>query len=148
MELKLPEDFREFLKSLNANGVKYLLIGGYAVGFYGYPRATNDIDIFVAKDSENIRCLIQSLQEFGFTAEKALAESFALEKSILRMGVEPLKIEIANFISGVEFEDAYKERVVGIIDDIEVSLIGPDHLKINKRASGRYKDLNDLENLP
>ena len=66
METKLPEDFREFLKLLNANGVKYLLIGGYAVGFYGYPRATNDMDIFVSKDSDNAERLVKALKEFGF----------------------------------------------------------------------------------
>lgn len=148
MALELPKDFKEFLKSLNANSVKYLLIGGYAVGFHGYPRATNDIDIFVAKDLENARRLIQSLNEFGFAANESSAELFTMEKSIVRMGVEPLKIKIANFISGVEFEDAYEERIIGLIDEIEVSLISLRHLKINKKASGRYKDLNDLENLP
>ena len=75
-------------------------------------------------------------------------ELFTQGKNIVRMGVEPLKIEIANFISGVEFEDAYKEKVISIINGIEVSLISLRHLKINKEASGRYKDLNDLENLP
>jgi predicted nucleotidyltransferase len=148
MELELPKDFREFLKSLNANGVKYLLIGGYAVGFHGYPRATNDIDIFVAKDLENAERLVKSLVEFGFDLEVLSTEIFTAERSIVRMGVEPMKIEIANFISGVEFEEAYNDRVVGKISGLEITLISLRHLKINKKASGRYKDLNDLENLP
>lgn len=148
MELELPIDFKEFLKSLNANGVRYLLIGGYAVGFHGYPRATNDMDIFVAKDLENARRLIKSLADFGFGTDELSAELFTQEKSIVRMGVEPMKIEIANFISGVNFEKAYKDKVVGILDESEISIISLRHLKINKKASGRYKDLNDLENLP
>jgi predicted nucleotidyltransferase len=148
MELELPKDFKEFLRSLNANGVRYLLIGGYAVGFYGYPRATNDIDVFVAKDSENARRLVESLIEFGFATSELSAELFTQEKSIVRMGVEPMKIEIANFISGVEFEEAYNDKIIGVIDGVEISLISLHHLKINKKASGRYKDLNDLENLP
>lgn len=96
MELELPKDFKEFLKSLNANGVKYLLIGGYAVGYYGYPRATNDIDIFVAKDAENARRLVERLSDFGFGGGQLSPELFTQEKSIVRMGIEPMKIEIAN----------------------------------------------------
>jgi predicted nucleotidyltransferase len=148
MDLELPNDFKEFLKSLNANGVKYLLIGGYAVGYYGYPRATNDIDIFVAKDSENARRLVKSLSDFGFETERLSDEIFTSEKSLVRMGVEPMKIEITNFISGVAFEDAYRDKNTGVIDGVEISLISLHHLKINKKASGRYKDLNDLEHLP
>lgn len=148
MEIKLPEDFKEFLKLLNANGVKYLLIGGYAVGFYGYPRATNDIDIFVAKDSENARRLVKTLTNFGFDTKDLSTEIFTREKSIVRMGIEPMKIEIANFISGVEFDECFEQKNIGKIDDLEINLISLKHLKINKKASGRFKDLNDLENLP
>jgi len=133
---------------LNANGVRYLLIGGYAVGFYGYPRATNDIDIFIAKDLENARRLVKSLKEFGFGTTELSFELFTQNKSIVRIGVEPMKIEFANFISGIEFEEAYKDKIVGVIDEVEINLISLEHLKINKKASGRYKDLNDLENLP
>ena len=64
------------------------------------------------------------------------------------MGVEPLKIEVANFISGVEFEEAYKDKIIGSINEVEINIISLQHLKLNKKASGRYKDLNDLENLP
>jgi len=147
MEIELPKDFKEFLKLLNVNGVRYLLIGGYAVGFYGYPRATNDIDIFIAKDLENAQRVVKSLSDFGFAVNELSHEIFTQEKSLVRMGVEPMKIEIANFISGIEFEEAYRDRVIGIISEIEISLISLAHLKINKKASGRYKDLNDLENL-
>ncbi len=148
MDVKLPKDFKELLRLLNANGIKYLLIGGYAVGFHGYPRTTNDIDIFVARDSENAQRLVKSLIDFGFGTGEFSTELFMQEKSIVRMGVEPLKIEIANFISGIEFEEAYQDKVIGLIDEIEMSIISLEHLKINKKASGRYKDLNDLEHLP
>lgn len=148
MDTELPRDFKELLKLLNANGVRYLLIGGYAVGFHGYPRATNDIDVFVAKDEENSRRLVKTLINFGFETGELSADIFMRDKSIVRMGVEPLKIEIANFISGIEFEEAYNGKIIGLIDEIEIKIISLEHLKINKKASGRYKDLNDLENLP
>ncbi|HLM00499.1 MAG TPA: nucleotidyltransferase [Pyrinomonadaceae bacterium] len=140
MGIELATDFKEFLKSLNANGVRYLLIGGYAVGFHGYPRATNDLDVFVAKDSDNARRLVTCLEEFGFAAVAELSEElFIQEKSLVRMGIEPIKIEIVNFISGVEFEEAYKDKIIGVIDEIEVDLISLHHLKINKKASGNTK---------
>lgn len=148
MELELARDFKEFLRSLNANGVRYLLIDGYAIGIHGYPRATNDLDIFVAKDLENARRLIKCLDDFGFGSSGLSVETFTQEKSIVRMGVEPVKIEVANFISGVNFEEAYRDKIVGVIDEVQIDLISLHHLKINKKASGRYKDLNDLENLP
>ncbi len=144
----LPKDFKELLKLLNANGVRYLLIGGYAVGFHGYPRATNDLDIFIAKDLENAQRLVKSLIDFGFGTDEISPSLFMQEKSIVRMGVEPLKIEFANFISGIEFEKAYRDKITGVIDEIKINIISLQHLKINKKASGRYKDLNDLENLP
>lgn len=136
------------MKLLNANDVKYLLIGGYAVGFHGYPRATNDMDIFVAKETGNAEKVVKTLIEFGFATTELSPQIFTQEKSLVRMGVPPMKIEITNFIDGVEFEEAYVERVLGVIDEVEVSLIGLRLLKINKKASGRFKDLNDLENLP
>jgi predicted nucleotidyltransferase len=148
MDIELPKDYEEFLKLLNANGVKYLLIGGFAVGFHGYPRATYDIDIFVSKDFENANRLIKTLNEFGFEIEGLETTLFTKDKSIVRMGVEPVKIELANFISGIEFEDAFENRVIGKIGGVEVNLISLNDLKKNKKASGRHKDLNDLENLP
>ncbi len=148
MEIRLPNDFKELLNLLNANGVRYLLIGGYAVGFYGYPRATNDMDIFVAKDVINAQLIIKSLTEFGFSSDELSENLFTVEKSIVRMGIEPMKVEIVNFISGIEFEKAYEKKVIGEIDNTKINLISLTDLKINKKASGRYKDLNDLENLP
>ncbi|CAN5636416.1 hypothetical protein BH24ACI2_BH24ACI2_07790 [soil metagenome] len=123
MDTELPKDFKELLKLLNANGVRYLLIGGYAVGFHGYPRATNDIYIFVAKDLENARRVVKSLTDFGFGKGELSVKLFMQEKSIVRMGVEPLKIEFANFISGIEFEEAYKDKIIGLIDEIEIKII-------------------------
>ena len=148
MDIELPKDFKKLLRLLNANGVRYLLIGGYAVGYHGYPRATNDIDIFIAKDLENAQRLVQILFDFGFGTNDLSTEIFLQEKSLVRMGVEPMKIEITNFISGVDFEDAYQDKFIGVIDGVEVSLISLHYLKINKQASGRHKDLNDLENFP
>lgn len=148
MDIVLPPDFKEFLKLLNDHNIKYLLIGGYAVGYHGYPRATNDMDIWIAIDSENAELMIKVLKEFGFDTPQLSKDLFLEENKILRMGVAPMRIEILTSISGVNFEECYQQKVVDEIDGIQVDIINLEQLKINKKASGRHKDLDDFENLP
>jgi hypothetical protein len=133
---------------LNSNEVEYLLVGGYAVGYYGYPRATADLDIWVALSPRNAEKLVTVLQTFGFDVPELSAELFLQKERIIRMGVPPLRVEIMTTISGVDFEACYTERVVDKIDEVEVNLISLHHLKTNKAAAGRHKDLDDLEHLP
>jgi len=148
MDIELPPDFKEFLKLLSAHKVEYLLIGGYAVGYHGYPRATHDMDIWIAVYPENAKRVTSALREFGFDLPELSPDLFLKNQSIVRMGVPPLQIEIATTISGVDFKECYRKRVTEVMDGIEVNLISLDQLKVNKRASGRHKDLDDLEHLP
>ncbi len=143
----LPPDFKEFLQLLNSHQVEYLLIGGYAVGYYGYPRATADMNIWIATEPENAEKVVKVLQEFGFGVEELTPDLFLKEEQIIRMGLPPVRIEILTTISGVNFRECYAARQVDVLDGLAVNLISLNHLKINKKASGRYKDLNDLENL-
>jgi len=146
--IHLPSDFKEFLKLLNAHQVEYLLIGGYAVGYHGYPRATVDMDIWIAMNPVNSQKIVTVLKEFGFGLPELSSELFQKEWQIIRLGVPPVRIELATTLSGVDFNECYAERVVDILDGIKVNLISLKHLKINKTASGRHQDLADLENLP
>ena len=146
--IHLPPDFKEFLKLLNAHQIKYLLIGGYAVGYHGYPRATADMDIWIAMNPENAEKVVAALKQFGFNIPDLSVEMFLKLNQIIRMGLPPVRIEILTSISGVSFEECYPERVVDELDGVEVNLISLRHLKINKKAFGRHKDLDDLENLP
>ncbi len=146
--IRLPQDFKEFLKLLKEHNVRYLLIGGYAVGFYGYPHATADMDIWIAIHPENANRIVTVLKEFGFDVPELSPQLFLKEKQIIRMGVPPVKLEISTSISGVEFDACYKRRITVELDGVEVNLIGLTDLKINKKASGRTKDITDLENLP
>ena len=146
--IRLPPDFKDFLKLLNEHKVRYLLIGGYAVGYHGYPRATSDMDIWVAVEADNAEKIVAVIREFGFNVPELSAKLFLKEKQIIRMGVPPVRLEITTSISGVEFGECYQERITDMLDGVEVNLINLQYLKVNKRASGRYKDLNDLENLP
>jgi hypothetical protein len=133
---------------LNSRQVEYLLIGGYAVGYYGYPRATADIDIWIAINPANANKVADVIRDFfGADIKGATPELFLQENKIARMGLPPFRIEILTTISGVDFGECFAERVIDNIDGIDVNLISLKHLKANKRASGRLKDLNDLEHL-
>ncbi|MGK5093552.1 hypothetical protein WDW89_16275 [Deltaproteobacteria bacterium TL4] len=148
MDFVLPNDFKEFLRLLNEQAVAYLLIGGYAVGYHGYPRATNDMDIWVAIHEDNAKRLVSVLHQFGFKEADLTPELFLQKDKIIRMGLPPIRIEVLTSISGVEFETCYADRVCDTIDGVEISLISLPHLRINKLSSGRHKDLDDLEKLP
>jgi hypothetical protein len=144
----LPSDFKEFLKLLNSHGVEYLIVGGYAVGYYGYPRATVDLDIWVARTPQNAQKLVAAIKEFGFDVPELSPELFLKENQVIRMGAPPFRIEIVTSASGVTFEECYAARTQAVLDDVQANIISLDHLKANKRAAGRYKDLDDLEHLP
>jgi len=146
--IQLPPDFKEFLKLLNKHKVEYLLVGGYAVGYYGYPRATADMDIWIAVNPTNANRMVTALNEFGFDAPELTTDLFLEENKIIRMGVPPVRLEIITTISGVDFDSCFQQKEPGKIDGIEVNIINLENLRKNKKASGRYKDLNDLENLP
>jgi len=148
MALELPKDFKEFLRLLRAHRVEYLLIGAWAVGYHGYPRATNDLDVWIAISTVNAQRVVKALREFGFDVSEPSASKFLQENQIIRMGVEPIQIEISTSISGVDFAECYDERIESIMDGEPVSVISLRHLKINKKASGRFKDLADLDYLP
>lgn len=145
--IPLPPDFSEFLRLLNTHEVRYLLVGGYAVGYHGYVRATADMDIWVDREQENAERLVEVLREFGFGGSDPSLEMFLKESQVIRMGVPPVRIELLTSVSGVGFEECYAERIVEDWDDASVNVLSLPKLKVNKRASGRLKDLNDLEHL-
>jgi hypothetical protein len=132
---------------LNLHEVKYLLVGGHAVSYHGYPRATADMDLWIAISPQNSGKVVAVLKEFGFDVPELNPDLFLDENKIIRMGLPPLRIEIITSISGVNFDECYSERIFDTIDGVEVSIISLKHLKINKKASGRFKDLDDLEHL-
>ncbi len=145
---ELPQDFKEFLKLLNDYHVKYLLIGGYAVGYHGFPRTTVDMEIWVAADSQNAMKLVAVFHAFGMKNPDIKPDLFLKPGNIVRLGVPPVRIEIFNEIDGVKFSDCITNAVLGDFEGVQVPLISLDDLKRNKKASGRHKDLEDLEHLP
>jgi len=144
----LTDDFKEFLKSFNDQHVEYLLVGGYAVGLHGYPRATIDLDVWVRPDLANASRVISALRAFGFETTSLKEQLFVSLESLVRFGVPPFRIEIMTAIDGVQFDACHRRAVHFNIDGMSVPVISLADLKVNKRAAGRHKDLNDLENLP
>lgn len=124
------------------------MVGGYAVGYHGYPRATGDMDIWVALHPNNAEKVTQVLREFGFGLPELSNEIFLQENRIVRMGVPPFRLEVFTTISGVQFDECFAERITDEIDGVSVNLINLKYLKQNKQASARPKDINDLLNLP
>ena len=144
----LTADFREFLSVLNAHGVDYLLVGGYAVGIHGYPRATVDLDVWVRATSDNAARVLAAVRAFGFDTPALKLRLFTDPDSIVRFGVPPFRIELMTSIDGVEFDPCRARAMSCELDGVVVNVISLADLKINKRAAGRHKDLADLENLP
>jgi predicted nucleotidyltransferase len=143
----MHRDFKEFLKLLKERKIRYLLIGGYAVIYYGYPRMTADMDIWIEKTKDNAEKLLQAIIDFGFNPPELSPIIFLSDNAIIRMGIKPFMIELLNDISGVSFDDCYERKTTGLIDGIEVDLISLEDLLINKKAAGRLKDLSDIESL-
>ena len=144
---KLDPNFADFLKSLNARSVDYLVVGGYAVGFHGYVRATGDLDVFVRLSAQNAENLILAFKDFGFDLPELTAAVFMEPGKIVRIGVPPLRLEVMNEISGVKFEECFGQRIEEMINGIRVCFIDRENLLLNKRAAGRPKDLADIDAL-
>jgi len=146
--MQLAEDFKEFLRLLNEKKVKYLLVGGHAISFHGYVRPTGDMDIWVEGTVENGMKLREALADFGFGDAGFSIRDLIDPKKILRLGIPPVRIEIMTEIDGVQFQECFSSGVDCEIDGIKIHFINLEQLKKNKKASGRLKDLADLDYLP
>jgi hypothetical protein len=140
-------DFEDFLRLLEAQRVDSMIVGGYAVAYHGFPRFTKDIAIFFSAAEDNLVRLRAALIEFGFQPDTVPLKTLADPDSVLAIGVEPVRIDLLNRIDGVAFPDAQPNTVRGRYGAVEVTFIGKEDLLRNKRASGRHRDLGDVEEL-
>ena len=145
--MNIQQDFKELLRLLEKNNVDYLIVGGYAVAFYGYPRFTKDIDIFFKDSKDNRVEILNSLIEFGFSSDDLKEEMFKTKGNVVTFGVEPVRVDFLNSIDGVKFEEAVKNRVRGKYDTLEVYFIGKEELIKNKLSTERLQDKADAEEL-
>lgn len=142
----LNRDFKEFAGLLNAEGVEYLVVGGYALAAHGHPRYTGDIDFWINPSSENIARVLKALAAFGFGSLGLSAADFGSD-TVIQLGHPPRRIDLLTAIDGVSFEPCHRRREEALVDGVRLPIIGIDDFKANKRASGRLKDLADLESL-
>lgn len=143
----LTKDFKEFIQLLNAKKVEYLLVGGYAVILHGYPRFTGDIDFWINPAPKNAKRIIEVLDQFGFSSLNLGIVDFTHPDQIIQLGHEPYRIDLITSIEGVFFDECYTQKVVFHVDNIPIQTISKGMLKKNKKAAGRYKDLDDYEHL-
>jgi predicted nucleotidyltransferase len=146
--IPLLPDFLDLLRYLNEEKVEYLIVGGMAVNYYGYHRSTGDLDIWVAVSATNQDRLANALQRFGFSARSVSHRPLLEKPNFIRIGQEPIRVEIHSDISGVQFDECAARAEVCSIEGIDVRFISLKDLRTNKAASGRTKDRADLEALP
>jgi hypothetical protein len=146
--IRLPTDFKEFFELLNSEKVDYLLVGGYAVIYYGYSRATGDIDVWMRVSAQNAEAICRALTAFGFAATSIDTQIFLEPHKVFQIGIPPLRIDLLTSISGVEFDACFQHSSVIDCDGTPIRIISLADLRENKRASGRAKDQADLEYLP
>jgi hypothetical protein len=145
--MKLHKDLREFLELLNSHKVDFVLVGGHAVAFHGYPRYTGDIDFLVRPDVENGRRIVEVMEAFGFDETGIRAEDFIMPDRIIQLGYPPNRIDLITSISACSFDEVWESRVETALDNIPVFIIGKDTLVKNKQAANRIKDILDVEKL-
>jgi hypothetical protein len=145
--MNLEEDLREFVELLNALDVHYLVVGAFAVAYYGYPRFTADLDLFIERSQENAERLVKVIERFGFGDLNLTADDFLHEDQVIQLGISPNRIDLLTFISAVDFQEAWTTRQQAEIQGLSVQFISRELLKCNKAASGRSQDLLDLERL-
>ena len=143
----LSRDFREFVTLLEQYNVRYMVVGGYAVAIHGHPRYTKDLDIWIWVHEKNAKNILAALSEFGFDSLGLTEDDFLTIGYMIQLGLPPNRIDILTKADGLEFENCYDSRVIIEIEGMPVNFIDLENLKKNKRASGRFQDLADLENL-
>jgi len=143
----LNEDYRDMLQILLGNSVRFLVVGAYALGAHGYPRATGDFDLWVDTSADNSRRIYTSLAEFGAPLSDISETTFTEKGIIFQIGIAPRRIDIITHIDGVDFEKAFQNRQTIEIEGLLIPFISRDDLITNKRSTGRAKDLLDADSL-
>lgn len=140
-------DFVDLLRAFVDRDVRFLVVGAYALGVHGRPRATGDLDIWIDATPENAPRVIDALNRFGVPTDQVTAADFSRPGIVFQMGLSPVRIDVLTQLSGVTFADAWPDRMRARLGEIEVNVIGRSAFILNKRATGRARDLGDIEAL-
>ena len=143
----LDENFREFIRLLNAHEVKYLVVGGFAVAYHGHPRYTKDIDFWIWAEPKNAENVLAAIKDFGFGSLDLLQADFLDLDSIIQLGYEPNRIDLITSVEGLDFQSCFSQRKEANFEGIPIHFIDLESLIISKQQAGRLKDLADVEAL-
>ncbi|MCE5340427.1 MAG: nucleotidyltransferase family protein [Planctomycetaceae bacterium] len=143
--MEIQKDYKELLELFNAHKVEYLVVGGFALAFHGAPRFTGDIDLLIKPDIENAKKILAALSDFGFASLNFTEADFLKPDNIIQLGYPPVRIDIIMSISGVDWQTASRGKIAGQYGDVNVFYLGKEEFIANKKASGRLKDLADIE---
>ena len=145
--MEVQKDFKDLLALLNEHNVEFMIVGGYALAYHGSPRFTGDIDIYVQPSPENAKRILAALADFGFASLGLIEGDFQTPNKITQLGVPPVRIDIITSITGVSWDDASTNKCAGTYGGIAVFYLGKEQFIANKQATGRKKDLADIESL-
>ena len=140
-------DFKELLLAFNAHNVEYLIVGAHALAAYGHIRATKDLDLWVRPEVSNAQKVLQALSDFGAPLSDLTADDLSRKDTIFQIGLPPLRIDIITSIDGVEFADAWPDRLETMFGGVPALVISRRHLITNKKTAARLQDLADVQNL-
>lgn len=143
----MNQDFVDLLRAFGAHDVRFLVVGAYALGVHGRPRATGDLDVWVEATADNAAKVMRALADFGAPLTEVSAADFGQPGIVFQMGLPPARIDVLTEITGVSFAEAWTGRVRAPFGPVEVDVIGREAFIRNKRATGRMKDLGDVESL-
>jgi len=144
--MTLPEDLKQLLLAFNAHGVEYLVVGAYAVGVYAEPRATKDLDLFIRSEVRNSEAVYRALAVYGAPIAGLTPADFRDDpNSIFQIGLPPARVDILQAVGGVDFEEAWGQRIEAALDDVSAHVISAEHLIESKLHTGRLQDLADVE---
>lgn len=145
--MEIQQDFRDLLQLFNETNVEYIVVGGYALAFHGVPRYTGDIDLWLKISKQNAENVIKALRKFGFGSIKLSPSDLTQKDQIIQIGYPPVRIDLMTSIDGVDWDDAFKNSLKSHYGDITINLISKEDFIKNKKATGRFKDLADIESL-
>ena len=143
----MNQDFVDLLRAFGAHEVRYLIVGAYALALHGRPRATGDLDVWVDATPENAARVMAALATFGAPMDQIHEADLSRPGVVYQLGVAPVRIDILTQLTGLTFEDAWPGRLRQMFGDVQADFIGREMFLRNKRATGRAKDLGDIEGL-
>lgn len=143
----LSKDFKEFVALLKKHEAEYMIVGGYAVGVHGYPRYTGDLDIWLNPTVANAKSVLKAIDDFGFGSFNLTVDDLTKEANVIQFGQPPLRIDLLTSIDGVTFNASFANRKEVTFDGLSMNFIGYHDLVTNKKATGRHRDLDDVENM-